>query len=357
MNGEPTMTNSDLVCRDREGGSLEREILDARNSIYDEELFHELHREAQHLANQGVVCVNSSINLPFGKDCQIEIALEPHGTSKPIETQNRNSIPDITYLVLRLLLSLAHLQNLHDRSQPPPPIRQGQGTRTVYPILKPVVELLIHRSHLASIHALLCSFRACMERAGLPFAIKRSTVSPDFDIGAGAPKHTAPARLQTTWELVARLTSNTIEIDLLDQVTPLKFSIQTAISSPNFGTTYKIFQGAESEADIVTSCSSPQDLEIELSDLLRKAIKRYIVGNIPTWRNAEVGIELLSKHDHSGKSRDNIIISMNRDHVGLAWGRNSDIGQQQFKWSWYASADHESEEQPLRKILEDLDSA
>ena len=57
--------------------TVEDLILRARNTIYEEELFHEITREARVLANQGVRNSVSMIQLPTSKDQQITIDLVP----------------------------------------------------------------------------------------------------------------------------------------------------------------------------------------------------------------------------------------------------------------------------------------
>ena len=351
------MSRNDFDYGDGENTSLEQEILAARNSIYDEELFHELHREAQHLANQGVKCVNSAILLPFGKECQFELMLDAHGESELVETLDHDSSPDITILALRLLLSLAHQQNLHERAQIPPPVRQGQRTRTTYPILKPLVEFLNHRSHLASIDQLLCSFQGCMRKAGLPFEFRLSPFSCNLDATSDASSHSVPVRMLSTWALATSLTSNTIELNILDHADPLIIKLQTAISPPNFGTSYKILQGNEPSSDVIISCSSPQDLECEVSHLLEDATKQYIKANMATWHDAEIGVSLISRQNHDSKARETIFLSIAKDQLYSIWCTNDDLGQQQQKWSWYSDDDRDGETQPLHVVLEKLHGA
>jgi hypothetical protein len=58
-----------------ESASIENLILQARNSVYEEELFYELSREARQLANQGVRTIEDTIVLSLGDTTQILIDL------------------------------------------------------------------------------------------------------------------------------------------------------------------------------------------------------------------------------------------------------------------------------------------
>ena len=335
--------------------SLEQEILDARSSIFDEELFHELHREAQYLANQGVKCIDNVILLPLGKDEQLAITLEPSEKIDSAENLGSDISCRTTSLALKLLLSLAHLQKLHDRSQPPPPLRQEQRPRPAYPILKPVVEVLQHRSRMTSIWQMMAGLRACMVKAGLPFSIESSLSTSKGLSTVNIPKHHGPPRMHSIRALVADLTSNSLRLRILDQIAPISVQAHTTISPPDFGTTYYVLREFEPQAEEKISCSSQQDLELELFDLLKNAIKQYITETILAWNNAEVGIELITKYDSKRKSRDNLVVSINKHRLEISWSRSSGLGHQQQNSTWYADAKRDSEKATLREVLEALE--
>lgn len=105
-------------------GSVEKEICSARDSIFDEELHHEIHREARNLVNQGVRCVDNSVLIPFETDKQIEIDLVPTKDSASEDIYNSSSVVANIAASLRILLSYAHRQSLRNRSEKPPPLRE-----------------------------------------------------------------------------------------------------------------------------------------------------------------------------------------------------------------------------------------
>lgn len=125
--------------------SIEQEILDARNSLYDEELFLEIGREAQYLLNQGVTSSEDSVTLPYEKGFRIEISLQTPGdmdSQTSAEAGDNSQVLSTIMLLLRLLLSQAHSRSYRERSKPPPALREGPRPRPIYPILKPIVETL-----------------------------------------------------------------------------------------------------------------------------------------------------------------------------------------------------------------------
>ncbi|KAL9032052.1 MAG: hypothetical protein Q9180_006730, partial [Flavoplaca navasiana] len=116
--------------------TLSERLFRARISLFDEELFHELNREARNLVSQGVHCMSGDVKVPYHDDCQLEISLVDVGMEEPTNSSNEDStIPAAIAATLRLLLSHAHRQNLQRRSQPPAPITDTPTPRPLYSLL------------------------------------------------------------------------------------------------------------------------------------------------------------------------------------------------------------------------------
>ena len=141
--GAPVATSTEKLQDNEQGSAIARQILQARDSIFDEELHMEIHREARALLSQDLRCKGSKVLMPFEGDKQVEVDLvdseQPDGEPR----LGSHVAADAILIALRLLLSQAHRLNLRNRSQVPPPLR-GEGTRPrpVYAILKPIVEML-----------------------------------------------------------------------------------------------------------------------------------------------------------------------------------------------------------------------
>ncbi len=141
--GTPIGESTERLQDNEKGSPIARQILQARDSLFDEELHMEIHREARNLLNQDVRCKGTKVLVPFEKDKQVEVDLvdaEKDDPNPQIEPYvDANSI----LIALRLLLCQAHRQNSEKRSQVPPPLK-GEGTRPrpVYAIVKPIMETL-----------------------------------------------------------------------------------------------------------------------------------------------------------------------------------------------------------------------
>ena len=136
-----------------ESQSIEAAILAARNSLYDEELHHELHREARTMLNRGVKCKSEVIVLPLKGDREVLIDLVPttdftadvkntdiaNGVGRDEVDATDVKLATTIALSARMLLSRAHRQNLERRAKPPPPLTEKKLPRHIYSILRPIL--------------------------------------------------------------------------------------------------------------------------------------------------------------------------------------------------------------------------
>ena len=326
--------------------SVEREILNARDSIYDEELHHELDREARNLVNQGVRCINGSILLPYDLTRQIEISLVPrdeeacgHSAQRNIGQDIVDVVPDAIAIAFRILLSHAHRQNLQNRSRMPPPLRENKAPRPVYVLIKPVLEFLQHRSQTESTQACLDALGKTLKAAGLHCLIER-TSSRDIhqlqdlrgqsDVSAvGNLLQTLTSPPHTSWSLTSPDHSITMTVD-----------IHTALQPPHFGATFQTVTKGLAEEHIPISfpkaelSASTDTFQAHLFHVLALAIQQILLSSLSGWQFA-------SAHDHSlvrkrakGQGQDTVYLALNRDRLDLGW-RSTQAGEQAL-WTWVA---------------------
>lgn len=142
--GEAISASKERLQDSEKGSAIARQILLARDSVFDEELHMEIHREARTLLGEDVRCKDSKVLVPFEEDKQVEVDLVHAEQQLDGEARLESHITADTVLIaLRLLLSQAHRLNLKNRSQVPPPLKgEGKRPRPVFAILKPIYELL-----------------------------------------------------------------------------------------------------------------------------------------------------------------------------------------------------------------------
>ena len=161
---------------DMDEDSIEDQILQARDSLFDEELHAEIHREARNLTNQGVSCMEDVVQLPFEADKVIQIDLvDCNDTGDDPDLHGDDTIPTAISVALHVLLSRAHRQNVSRRSRPPAPLTNSKAPRPVYQILKPIVEHMRHRADLDSWHDYIVDITKTMARGGLEIEMQEDS--------------------------------------------------------------------------------------------------------------------------------------------------------------------------------------
>lgn len=361
QDGRPISTVYSRPLPDGSSDSLEGEILEARNSIYDEELVHEIQREAQYLANHGVQCVDNQVFLPYESNQQIELSLESSDEgSEQMERSPHDDIPDLISIVLRLSLSQAHLQNLHDRSKPPSAIREGKQPLKIYQLLAPIVQILQHRVSMSTLQHLLRRVTEYMAKAGVQLSSEMEPFSPKLETSDSVSNDSPPARVQAVLGLVSAFTSSAIHITLPGQNVPLRLRVSTSIAAPNFGTSYYIYHPtAPGSKESVSSLPSLADFKTELGSLLQRATKHHIINNINTWQNAENGIDVILRANPGTKAKDKLTVSTDLTQLRVDWHRSGTLHESRaMTWVWYA--DHgplQQEIRPLHEVVSDLPSS
>jgi mediator of RNA polymerase II transcription subunit 17 len=148
---------------DAEEGTLEARIRYARDSLFDEELFHEMIRESRSLASLGVGMKGSAIVFAStGVDnTRVHVSLdlvaldEDQGQFSALSSKEDNLAHAIV-LAARLLLTRAHRDRLKKRSELPPPLSdKTTNDRPLLPLLRPVMAFIMHRNMLEELNAYL----------------------------------------------------------------------------------------------------------------------------------------------------------------------------------------------------------
>ena len=319
---------------------IEKLILQARNSIFDEELYHELNREACNLANQGVRCIGDAISLPYGAERQIEIDLTPIGVTD-IETSQDNSsnigrntpTSDIIIIKsismsLRILLSHAHNQNLARRSQPPPPIRETKTSRPIYAILKPTLEMIRHRSDVQDMRAFLGNLRKTFLEASLNFKIEDSNIAPDLK---NLPTSATSITTSVTDALVDFFTApfrSSMTILCPSSFTSIKIEVHTNFFPPTFGTSYHAtiisFPPTSPLADLpqIMQFSTTSTLENHILHLLTLDLVWLIFtspGSNSNWATVSFHEGRLVSKSRERKITRTFTILVEKDRLTLAW--------------------------------------
>ena len=119
-------------------------ILDARDELTVDELFHEMGREGRIIANQGVMTRGQSISFDVEHEYEVVLTVNPTSLDSNDDFRD-NSLAEYIGLSLQSLLQQAHRHNYDRRTCTPPSLVAKPHQTPEYAILRPLVAGLQHR--------------------------------------------------------------------------------------------------------------------------------------------------------------------------------------------------------------------
>ncbi|KAK2030256.1 RNA polymerase II mediator complex component SRB4 [Colletotrichum zoysiae] len=144
-------------------------VLEARNTIFAQELWHELHREAHSLASYGVRANNDSItfNPVSGPSLTLELETLDDGAPTVSASTDDNVLAEATHLGLHILLSHAHRLNELQRLRPTPPHQRRNQTQSQYHLLRPIVAKILYDRSVEQVTTFAGDLTRVLRRAGV----------------------------------------------------------------------------------------------------------------------------------------------------------------------------------------------
>lgn len=219
--------------------TIERRILQARDTVFEEELFHEMMREARAIAAFGVTTRQNLIRVPASEDLEILLDLidvdEQPSQFNHDTSQQGNSIAEGLAHTIRILLTYAHRQNLKRRTMLPPPLNPKKRPVPEHQLLRPCLAYIQHMSLVQWVQSLLNDVFAVIQSAKVNIPAYTSNI---FSTG---PEQKFPA--PTVEALVERFLmpfESTFQGELLAPRGSFSISICTDLSSPPYGTSFEI---------------------------------------------------------------------------------------------------------------------
>lgn len=342
--GKPIASSMTVTPKPAMDTSVEVEILNARNSIFDEELHHEIHREARNLVNQGVRCVGTRILIPFELNKQLEIDLVSTEDNSPDNTAEHNigsgRIVQNAILVLRILLSDAHRQNLRSRSKKPPALRESKPPRQLYPILKPIVEYLQHRSHVRTLRDFLAKVRATIEKAGLSIVIGMTESTYDIASISNTATKSGDSKAEALVKHLTAPLNSTITIDIIDDSTVVNFDVQTTLAIPE-ATTFNVVNkevpplSPISQLPQSTQYTTLADVENTITQLTTLSLLYHIISKFGDWRTFSPHGTSIMRTRPGTRDREIVSLMLGKGQLSMTWQRSGSLNDQGL-WTWEA---------------------
>ena len=343
--------------------SVKSMILEARNHIFDEELYHELLREARKMTNRGIQCTADSIVLSLEEDRQILIGLVPPesleseeiGTSRQLAWQDAH-LPDIIVSSLRILLCHAHKGNLKQRSQAPPPLTERKQPRSLYPILRPILAVLQHQSSLKRLCALLDKLRIVLGRADVILEVNKRQTAFDAIKTMSQKVNSDSSTADALVDLFLSPLLSVIHISLPTPALGLDIHVRTqSIQGTEYRINYVNPSGSVSARLRTESIfMTAQEVEDHVLHIFMTELVSKISSELRSWEvSAFHDGELRTQPDQDGRQQI-ISLSFTSNQLRVAWSSTGGKLEDFTKiYNWTAST---SKTKGLLAVIRDIDS-
>ncbi|MCJ1401474.1 RNA polymerase II mediator complex subunit [Xylographa trunciseda] len=323
--------------------SVESSIRRARDAIYDEELYHEMYREARSLTNRGVQCMTEGITIPLEAEKTLTVDLAeqsaeeyaPSDGAGPYDSDHQ--LAKAFSLACKLLLSHAHRQNYNLRTRQPPPLTERKPPRAVYSILRPLLALLQQQSALDDHSKFLQSVCATLASANLIMPV----ASPKGVLGILGMLHVEKSTNEPLMETLAAATCAPLQaqskITLPSVLSFLVISIRTYIQ----GTEYKIVINAPpdtflSQLPQETSFTSAAEMEDYVLHLLTLDLVSVVSAENQRWQIMSLHEGQLSTDTSPDGSHEALSISVEKCRLLVSCcgaNKDGDIARSSVSWS------------------------
>lgn len=262
---------------------LEDRVLEARNTIFAQELWHELNREGRLLVAQGVRLEESALSYSSDQYSRVVLSLQPLNQipdeimSEPRPEDNR---AEAVSVALHQLMTYAHRVNSQRRSRTVAKNRNLAVPTTPCPLLRPVLAQLQHEKNLEEAIHFVSDLTTVLQAAGITtaiFKVLEPSILPTSSAARGSPS-----------EALIRALFGPLECQLmLNMTTEANLLIYCRTSLTDcIATKYQIhvYSLAKGEANPLSYAYPPSDLSnregYTLSDLkyyLQQAVTRVLV--------------------------------------------------------------------------------
>lgn len=156
---------------------LQDRVLEARNTIFAQELWHEINREARTLLSFGVRNTGQTVTYDVDANMKIIVTLEDLGEHEHSPDNSAdNQIAEMLVLGLNLLLTYAHRMNYNQRSQAVQPDRGPNAPP--YSILRYLISRAKYHISCDALTYFLTELTATLKRAGISSAAFTKHINP-----------------------------------------------------------------------------------------------------------------------------------------------------------------------------------
>lgn len=253
VNGKIVGTSKLAPLDEGSNPPIEKLIQLARDSLFEEELFHEVSLETRHLLSHGVELKNSVIHLPaprhgrVGKDRVILIdRVNRDETGSEDDKHSQDALARNVAESLRLLLAHEHRMRLHRRSRIPTPLSQAKRVTQHTPFLRTILSCFHHMKAVDALKAHLKRLSRTMRRAGLkaPIRLDYETSLSNLVKTIIDPSRKDFSAMDRLLEVFTRPLDSVAKLKLPSSkkgsVEQVRIETRTYLAHPIYGSEYKV---------------------------------------------------------------------------------------------------------------------
>ncbi|PNP48576.1 hypothetical protein THARTR1_10315 [Trichoderma harzianum] len=341
-----------------EDGSLESRVLEARNTIFSQELWHELTKESRSLAAYDVKPKEKKLVYQADDTTKITFELLPL-ESCPSHDENlpENGLAEKTSMALHILLSYAHRSNELMRIRPVPPHISRTSRQQSYALLRPVLARTMYLKNIEESMQYVGSLVKTLQKAGLPSSVILRTTQAS----ASDPNSRGPNQLSASQTLVRNLLQTqdfTLELTILPQVS---FIIRArSFSFPVTATYYYILLPPSSPLPAMCPPWAEGYPSVRtLGDYLRTVVVRVLTNHFVTLLASGAILHdetAAAAAENASVDKNNIDIHFSMEHedndeLALSLSSTSPSGTSN-TWNW--SVGGPSETRSARDVIKSL---
>ncbi|TKA77858.1 hypothetical protein B0A55_05159 [Friedmanniomyces simplex] len=333
--GESVVGSSRLPTLQDDGEvMLEARIRHARDSLFDEELYHEILRESRGQASlgvstrgNGIVFKADSTESPHAAEVVLELVALDEGPDEAGGAREGDAMAQAVALAARMLLSQAHREKVNKRSAVPPPLSERKDERSSLPILRPIMAFILHKAAIDQVNGYLASIASLLSAASIERHDRPAAFTFTQEMEAGGVDDLISMLMQR-WTSEASLGIGSKQLTM---------RLETTLSQA-FGTQYTL----TTPDDRVTRFSTQEELraacDAAIDSELAHNLKRGADGD---WRCNIREALLVMPDEEQGKERsvwitlDSVagLLSLNTPTKKVSWGSHSGTDKS-FQEAW-----------------------
>lgn len=235
-----------------EGLAVEKSIRLARDSLLEEELYHEMSLETRHLLPYGVRLRDSVISVDAPGDNRLvkrQLLIDCIPRDDKVSDGEQHTYDWLAHNVaeaLRLLLTHEHSMRLYRRTQLPPPLTAQKQEKKSPPLLRTLLAMLHHLHNMDALFTYLNTVSSTLRSAGLDAPLETSREESWTKLCETLGKPTKKD-LSATDQLLDIFTKPfngratlTLPSSQGSQNEQLTIAVRTVMGAPTFGTEYKL---------------------------------------------------------------------------------------------------------------------